>query len=67
LRPTPRHSAIREWFYANRRTVDLPACAVRALRAHRKRQLEEKLKSGTLYKDEGASAFRLGERQAGGL
>jgi integrase len=38
---------------ASRRTVDLPDRAIRALRAHRKRQLEEKLKAGALHEDQG--------------
>ena len=38
---------------ASRRAVDLPARTVRALCAHRKRQLEEKLGAGALYKDQG--------------
>jgi integrase len=36
---------------ASRRTVDLPQRAVEALRSHRKRQLEEKLKAGGAYQD----------------
>jgi integrase len=38
---------------ASRRTVGLPQRAVSALKSHRKRQLEEKLAAGTLYRDEG--------------
>jgi integrase len=38
---------------ASRRALDLPVHAVRTLRAHRKRQLEEKLESGALYEDQG--------------
>jgi integrase len=38
---------------ASRRAVDLPARAVRALRAHRKLQLKEKLETGALYEDQG--------------
>jgi integrase len=37
---------------ASRRTVGLPQRAVSALKIHRKRQLEEKLASGPLYRDE---------------
>ncbi len=35
---------------ASRRTIDLPQRAIEALRTHRKRQLEEKLKAGS-YED----------------
>ena len=38
---------------ASRRTVGLPQRAVSALKSHRKRQLEEKLAAGSLYRDEG--------------
>src|SRR5215210_2850412 len=38
---------------ASRRTVGLPQRAVSALQSHRKRQLEEKLAAGSLYRDEG--------------
>jgi integrase len=38
---------------ASRRTVGLPQRAVSALRSHRKRQLEEKLTAGPVYRDEG--------------
>ena len=38
---------------ASRRTVGLPQKAVSALKSHRKRQLEEKLAAGPLYRDEG--------------
>ena len=38
---------------ASRRTVGLPQRAVSALRSHRKRQSEEKLAAGPLYRDEG--------------
>jgi integrase len=37
---------------ASRRTVGLPQRAVSALKNHRKRQLEEKLAAGTLYRDD---------------
>ncbi len=36
---------------ASRRTVGLPQKAVSALKSHRKRQLEEKLRAGPLYED----------------
>jgi integrase len=36
---------------ASRRTVGLPQRAVSALKSHRKRQLEEKLRAGPLYQD----------------
>ena len=38
---------------ASRRTVDFPARTVEALKRHRKRQLEEKLKTGGAYEDNG--------------
>jgi len=38
---------------ASRRTVGLPQRAMSALQRHRKRQLEEKLAAGPLYRDEG--------------
>src|SRR5215208_393149 len=38
---------------ASRRTVGLPQRAVSALKTHRRRQLEEKLAAGSLYRDEG--------------
>lgn len=38
---------------ASRRTVGLPQRAVEALRSHRKRQLEEKLKAGAGWQDNG--------------
>jgi integrase len=38
---------------ASRRTVGLPQRAVSALKSHRKCQLEEKLRAGTLYQDNG--------------
>jgi integrase len=38
---------------ASRRTVGLPQRAVSALKSHRKRQVEEKLAAGSLYRDEG--------------
>jgi integrase len=38
---------------ASRRTVGVPQRAVAALRGHRKRQLEEKLAAGPLYRDRG--------------
>src|ERR671939_1690082 len=36
---------------ASRRTVDLPASTVEALKRHRKRQVEETLKAGGAYQD----------------
>jgi hypothetical protein len=36
-----------------RRAVGLPPCAVRALREHRKRQLEEKVRAGVGWQDNG--------------
>jgi integrase len=38
---------------ASRRTVDLPLRAVEALRSHRKRQLEEQLRVGSSWQDNG--------------
>jgi integrase len=38
---------------ASRRTVDLPQRAVEALRSHRKRQLEEQLRVGSSWQDNG--------------
>jgi integrase len=38
---------------ASRRTVDLPQRAVEALRSHRKRQMEERLRAGSEWQDEG--------------
>lgn len=38
---------------ASRRTVDLPQKALAALKSHRKRQLEQKLKAGGAYGDDG--------------
>jgi integrase len=47
---------------ASRRTVGLPLRAVRTLRDHRKRQLEEKLAAGPLYEDGGlVFASRVGK------
>ncbi len=40
----------------SRRTVRLTQRAVEALRSHRKRQLEEKLRVGALYEDSGSSS-----------
>jgi hypothetical protein len=38
---------------ASRRTVGLPARAVRALQEHRRRQMEEKIKAGSGWQDNG--------------
>ena len=38
---------------ASRRTVDLPQTALAALKRHHKKQLEEKLKAGGAYEDDG--------------
>jgi integrase len=38
---------------ASRRTVDLPQRAVEALRSHRKRQVEEQLRAGSNWQDNG--------------
>jgi integrase len=38
---------------ASRRTVDLPQRAVEALRSHRKRQMEEQLRAGSKWQDNG--------------
>jgi integrase len=38
---------------ASRRTIDLPQRAVEALRSHRKRQVEEQLRAGAAWRDNG--------------
>jgi integrase len=45
---------------ASRRTVGLPQRAVSALKSHRKRQLEQKLRAGPLYQD-GGLVFASGQ------
>src|SRR5215217_8237036 len=45
---------------ASRRTVGLPKRAVSALKSHRKRQLEQKLRAGPLYQD-GGLVFASGQ------
>jgi len=45
---------------ASRRTVGLPPRAIRALREHRKRQLEETLKAGAFWQENGL-VFTTGE------
>jgi integrase len=48
----------------SRRTLSLPAVCLNALKAHRKRQLEERLKAGAAWKDTGLAFTTYRKRRA---